>query len=153
MALNIPEAFVYKDVYASFGPYQILPKLFALSISDHQHSAANYHSLCWPSCAVSGLPWTVSETGLMFRLGFSFAMDASECFDTCYRTADKSFYLEESLYQGSIASPESSNHLVQECRNFGEIDAYNTKLASWGQSRVAPVGQELCWGACWGPWG
>lgn len=104
MALNIPEAFLCRDVYASFGPYQVLPKLFALAISGHQCSAANYCSLCQPSRAVFGLPWPVSETGLMFILDFPFAMDAGECFDTCYRTADELLFGRELIARGHCIS-------------------------------------------------
>lgn len=57
MALKILEAFVSRDVYASFGPYQFHPKLFALAISGHQTAyCASYCSLCWPTPAALGLP-------------------------------------------------------------------------------------------------
>lgn len=112
--------------------YRILPKLICMAILGHhiaccEYSTANYHILCWLSPAVFSLPWQVSEIGLMFRLDFIFSRDASECFDTCYRTADKSCHLEDSRQQGDIAVSDSAHYLVQEHDSLEQMDVLTTQ--------------------------
>lgn len=80
MSLNIPETFLCRDVYASFGSYQVLPKLLSLAASGSQHRAASY--LRCPGLAFSATPWLALAR---FRAGSLVQTSLTLC-KGCHRT-------------------------------------------------------------------